>query len=227
MIIDLHVHTRQLSYDSEVDVEEAIQEAKRIGLDCICLTDHNKSWDRDHVQELSTKWDFPVMCGVEVDTAEGHILVFGIQSNFDRVIPARELRDLVLEEGGIMIAAHPFRGFLSFGTNVLDLFPEQAFAKPVLQYVDIIEGFNGSSFTRENHLTLEVAERLSLKTIGGSDAHAIDRIGRCVTIFDNEVHDETELIRELRTGNYKPGVMVDGTAVNGYDGFMRAPRLLK
>lgn len=227
MIIDLHVHTKHLSYDSEVDVEEAIQAAKRIGLDCICLTDHNKSWDTDYIRELSSKWDFPVMCGIEVDTVEGHILVFGIQRNFGRVIPARELRELVLEEGGIMIAAHPYRGFLSFGTNVLELFPEQAFTKPVLQYVDAIEGFNGSSFTRENHLTLEVAERLNLKTIGGSDAHAIDRIGRCVTIFDNDVHNETELIEELRAGDYKPGVMVDGTAVNGYDGFMRAQRFLR
>ena len=44
MVIDLHIHTKGLSPCSEMDAEEAVLEAKRIGLDGICFTEHNKPW---------------------------------------------------------------------------------------------------------------------------------------------------------------------------------------
>ena len=40
-VIDLHVHTSQASPCSSAPVDELIQQAKRNGLDAICLTDHN------------------------------------------------------------------------------------------------------------------------------------------------------------------------------------------
>jgi hypothetical protein len=38
--------------------------------------------------------------------------------------------------------------------------------------------------------------------VAGSDAHRLDEVGRCVTIFEREVHTERELIEELRARRF-------------------------
>jgi len=45
MIIDLHVHSSVASPCSSAPVDVLIEEAKKIGLDGMCLTDHNHVWD--------------------------------------------------------------------------------------------------------------------------------------------------------------------------------------
>jgi hypothetical protein len=44
-------------------------------------------------------------------------------------------------------------------------------------------------------------KRLGLPGTGGSDAHQVHDIGRCVTVFKNEVCGEENFIREIRAGN--------------------------
>jgi hypothetical protein len=39
--------------------------------------------------------------------------------------------------------------------------------------------------------------------VAGSDAHRIDEIGRCVTIFQKEIRNEQELVEELRAGRFR------------------------
>ena len=55
-----------------------IREAKRIGLDGMCITDHDSFWDPDRTQELSRLHDLLVLPGCEVTTNEGHLLVYGL-----------------------------------------------------------------------------------------------------------------------------------------------------
>jgi histidinol phosphatase-like PHP family hydrolase len=81
MIIDLHVHTRVLSPCSNIDPECAIIEAKKIGLDGLCFTEHEKMWKTEDLDILSKKWNFPLFRGVEVEIRDGHILVFGLENN--------------------------------------------------------------------------------------------------------------------------------------------------
>ena len=52
MLIDLHVHTSPRSLCSNIDPEELVQEAKRIGLDGFCLTEHQVLWDWEEVVGL-------------------------------------------------------------------------------------------------------------------------------------------------------------------------------
>jgi len=152
LIIDIHIHTKPLSADSNLDAEEAIQGAKKLGLDGICLTEHNRSWALEEIEALRLKWNFPIFGGVEVDTIEGHVLVFGLHRDFEGVIRVDELRKAVVEEQGVMIAAHPFKGFRAFGFSELNLTPEQGSKRPVFKSVDAIEGFNGKSNEKENGL---------------------------------------------------------------------------
>ena len=203
MIIDLHVHTNPLSSDSVMDAEEAIQEAKRIGLDGICLTEHNKVWELEDIQRLSSKWNFPVWRGVEVEVVEGHILVFGLYRDFEGTIRVDELRRWVSEADGIMVVAHPFKGFRVFDFSDLKLSPEQASKRPVFKSVDAIEAFNGRSNERENNMAHEVGKILGLRETGGSDAHSVGELGRCVTILEDNITTEADLIAQLRAGTFK------------------------
>jgi hypothetical protein len=50
----------------------------------------------------------------------------------------------------------------------------------------------------------DLARILGLPTTGGSDAHTTSAIGRTVTEFARPVHDETDLVREIREGRIRP-----------------------
>src|SRR5512139_580634 len=77
--IDLHVHTNPLSPDSFMSAEQAIETAKEIGLDGICLTEHDRAWQLSEIQLLREKHGFRVFRGVEVMLRGGiEMLVFGL-----------------------------------------------------------------------------------------------------------------------------------------------------
>ena len=79
MIIDIHTHTSLNSDDSILEIEELIYEAKRVGLDGICVTDHDRFWASDELAKLSKLHKFLVIPGCEITTNEGHMLVYGLK----------------------------------------------------------------------------------------------------------------------------------------------------
>ena len=74
MLIDIHTHTYPTSDDSELTPEELISEAKRIGLDGICLTDHDGFWDPSDVEKLGKDNVYLFIPGCEVTTDEVNLL---------------------------------------------------------------------------------------------------------------------------------------------------------
>jgi hypothetical protein len=115
----------------------------------------------------------------------------------------QELREKVTAAGGYMIAAHPFRGFKTFGIGQLQLTVEQACKRKVLEFVDAVEVGNGKLSPEENDMARKVAEKLGLPGTGGSDAHRVDEIGTWVTVFEKEIQSEIELVQELHAGRFK------------------------
>jgi len=210
LIIDLHVHTKELSPDADRDAEEAIREAKEKGLDGICFTDHNRAWSVEDTEKLSKKWDFVVIGGMEVDTAEGHMLVFGLHEDIKKTMHVSQLRQMVDKVGGVIVFAHPFKSFLMFGMSDISLDVEQASARPALKVVDALEAFSGRAGESENRLAQDVAKKLGMKGTGGSDGHRPGEIGRCVTIFENDIKNEAELIAELKAGRFSADYFVGG-----------------
>jgi len=204
MIIDLHVHTSPASPCSSAPVDQLVEEAKRIGLDGICLTDHNFLWDPGLVEGLRQKHGFLVMRGNEITTDQGDMVVFGLYKDIQGIIKLKELREEVLREGGFMIVAHPFRGFLTFGVGQLGLTPEKAMERPLLKMVDAVEVLNGKVTEKENSFASEVAAGLGLPVTGGSDAHEVDEVGVYATQFAGAIENEEDLIAALKKGNYSP-----------------------
>jgi predicted metal-dependent phosphoesterase TrpH len=204
MMIDLHTHSSPASKCSSAPVDDLIEEAKRIGLDGICLTDHNFEWDDKRVSELKRKHDFLVLKGNEILTDQGDILVFGLDEDIEGVIKLDELRKKVEAAEGFMIAAHPFRGFLVVGVGQLGLTREKAAERRLFKMVDGVEVLNGKVTERENSLALEVGEGLGLTLVGGSDAHEVEDVGIYATHFQVEIKDERDFVKALKEGDCKP-----------------------
>ncbi|MDR3554437.1 MAG: PHP domain-containing protein [Syntrophobacteraceae bacterium] len=203
-VIDLHTHSFPASSCSSTSVDELIEEAKRIGLNAICLTDHNHVWTPGQVEALRQKHGFPLLRGNEITTNQGDMLVFGLEKDIKGIITLEDLRKEVLAAGAFMIAAHPFRGFLTFSTVQLGLTPETAAQRPLFRLVDGMEVLNGKVTEKENAFSSSVAETLRLPATGGSDAHQACEVGKYATRFFAEVHTEAELVRALKSGEYVP-----------------------
>jgi predicted metal-dependent phosphoesterase TrpH len=204
MIIDLHVHTSPASPCSSCTVEEIIQEAKRIGLDGVCLTDHNYVWDPDEVEALRQKHKLLILRGNEITTDQGDMVVFGLEKEITGIAKLKDLREEVSAAKGFIIVAHPFRGFLTFGIGKLGLTPEKAMERPLFKYVDAVEVMNCKVTRKENSFAAKVAEGLNLPATGGSDAHEVSEVGIYATRFSHVIKDEKDLIEALRTGEYSP-----------------------
>jgi predicted metal-dependent phosphoesterase TrpH len=206
MIIDIHTHSHPASSCSSVSEDRLIEEAKRIGLDGICLTDHNYVWDPDRVKELNQKHGFLVLRGNEITTDQGHMLVFGLDTNISErgIVKLDELSREVKKADGFMIVVHPFRGFLTFGVGQLGLTLEKAIQRPLFKYVDAVEVMNGKVTKEENDFASKVAAGLGLPGIGGSDAHTASEVGLYATRFQNYIKGEKDLTDMLKSGRFSP-----------------------
>lgn len=202
MRIDLHLHTAPRSPCSVMEPEEAAREAARLGLDAICFTEHHRIWPREDLERIETLAGIKVFGGTEITTDQGDILVFGISRAVVDVVPIADLRRHVAADGGYMIVAHPFRGFRLFGLGQLGMDAANAAERPVFAYVDAVEVSNGRLTDAENATARDVAEQLGLPGVAGSDAHRLDEIGHCVTVFDGEPKDEHELVEALHAGAF-------------------------
>jgi hypothetical protein len=43
---------------------------------------------------------------------------------------------------------------------------------------------------------------LGFATSGGSDAHFVDELGKCITTFEKDIRTEVELMEELKAGRF-------------------------
>ncbi len=206
MLIDLHTHTTPQSEDSYLTPDELITTAKRAGLDAICLTEHDRFWDDDDIAELSSKHDFLIFPGVEITTEQAHLLVFGLKKYIFGMHRAAFVRQLVDEAGGVIIVAHPYRRhyLLDEGPEGERYYPAltRACESPVFELADAIEVLNGRGSKNENAFSKDIAKRLGMPGIAASDAHEVEDIGRCATLFERRVSNLHELITELKAGRF-------------------------
>lgn len=200
--IDIHVHTYPASPCSSATEDELIQEAKRIGLDAICFTDHNFVWDPDRIAALQKKHKFLILRGNEITTDQGDMLVFGLDEDIKGIISIESLRQKVIAVNGFMIAAHPFRGFLTFDTSHVGMTPQKAMERPLFKQVDALEVLNGKVTPKENKFAHQVAKGLNLPATGGSDAHEVLEVGQYATRFFEPIKNESDLLEALKSADF-------------------------
>jgi hypothetical protein len=170
-------------------------------IDGFVLTEHRKfDFDEDYA-ELSAENEVVILKGSELDTDLGHFLVYGVNEELAHRIEfgnvrmdAMKLVAAAEETGGIAIPAHPGRagiGLYEFAKNGLDLSALRAG-----------ELLNGSNRPGEQERAENLLSRLRLAGTGGSDAHLVSAIGKCMTRFDSRISTEAELVAGLREGGF-------------------------
>lgn len=210
-LVDMHTHTTKISPDSSISPQDMILEAKRIGLDAVCFTEHGRGWDQQELDELAKKYDFTVFRGIEITSDLGHILVFGVNGPVGAFQKAKDLRQAVKQAGGFMILAHPF--YRAFDRRFPNSFqqaalpppprtPNEAANLPVFELVDEMEVINAGCSDYENFFAYQVARQLGMRGTGSSDAHSEHGLGRNVTVFPRAMKSVGELMEELRAGNF-------------------------
>jgi predicted metal-dependent phosphoesterase TrpH len=177
--IDLHVHSK-FSGDTDSEPEESVLHAIRAGLQGIAFTEHYSYEASGFAEGLREKYKDKIMIfrGVEFSSAEGHCLVFGVNTDtlsiknasIENIIP------LVNGKGGVVIPTHPFRGSNSIGDRIIDL-----------KDLCALEGHNGYAHYFQNAKAVRTAEELKLPYTGGSDAHLSHEVGACYTEFRHVV----------------------------------------
>jgi predicted metal-dependent phosphoesterase TrpH len=198
---DLHVHTSH-SYDGFCSIEKAVKVAKAKGLNGIAIADHNSIDGHRKARELSNE-NFLVILGIEVSSIAGHIVGLGVNEAIPGDLTAEETIEKIRGQGGIAIAAHPFR--LKRSSELLK-------AK-----FDAIEAFNSRNFLG-NRLAREFAEANNLPMTAGSDAHFCEEIGLAGVKIDCQLEldsvlksikkGETSIFgRNLPVLNYMKGAM--------------------
>jgi len=203
LIIDLHTHTLVGSDDSYVDIDELVQRAKESGLDGVCITDHEWFWKQSTIERFRRELDFLILPGVEMNTEDGHFLVFGLERYVFGMHRTNFLKKELDKVGGVMILAHPYRRNMYYGEEVEDSVKRYS-KRSFFELVDIIETHNGRATEKQSLFSQLLSQRLHFKGTGGSDAHQLRDIPSCATSFERDISNVQELITELKAGRFQP-----------------------
>jgi predicted metal-dependent phosphoesterase TrpH len=177
--IDLHVHSKY-SGDTDAEPEEMILRAISLGMHGIAFTEHYYYEASEPVERLREKYGETILIvrGVELSAAEGHCLVFGV--NTDKLSVSHAPVDVVVrvvaDAGGVVIPSHPFRLGNGVGEAIFHM-----------QGLCALEGCNGANLHSFNIKAIEAAREMKLPFTGGSDAHAAEEVGSCYTVFSDRV----------------------------------------
>ncbi|MDD7401407.1 MAG: PHP domain-containing protein [Eubacteriales bacterium] len=196
MFVDLHMHEMRYSPDSKQCLEDMVVKAKQMGLDAIAITDHDSMEIADFAQEYVEKVNFPIYVGVEYYSLQGDIVTFGITDFPKERIPAQDFINYVYAEGGVTIAAHPFRN------NNRGLEHNLATIKNLTG----VEVLNGSTTDAANLLAYQYCQDRGMAAIGSSDSHVLDRVGRYATYLEEEAFTTEELVEVIKKKLTKPAI---------------------
>ena len=211
-IIDMHLHTTKGASDSMLNPDDLIDEARRIGLTGVNITEHDRMWESWDLAPFRKKHEGVfVSNGMEVSTDMGHILAIGLKGYESGIRRLARLREVADEQGAFLIVAHPFRHFFDpvhfrrEGKEPFDLMPEQAAKLPVFQLVHGIEVLNGCNTPRENYFALQVAKTIGKPGTGGSDAHSTQGIGYFTAVFEETLESSEQMLDQMHKGRFFPG----------------------
>lgn len=217
MLIDLHNHTWPRSHDSVLDPADLATRARAAGLDGICLTEHDNVWDPEEIERLAEDQQFLIIPGIEVSTDDGHILAFGVEKYTFGMHRIERLAKHVNENGGCMLAAHPYRRQMPWK----DTDPEwqkalkNASENPAYVHCTGLEILNGRGKEKENQFSQDLAGILELPGTAGTDSHAIHDIGKVATYFESDrIESWQSLVHELKTGRFHAVDMESGQEIS-------------
>lgn len=201
VLIDIHCHTSDHSYDGKVPGEVLVRTLAKQGFAGVVLTDHNYVWPAAELEELRGRAgvgaEFLLLSGQEVRTAHdgvmyGDLLVYGLEESLPDETSPMEVFKRVAAVGGFCIAPHAAVPRIGFGNHIAS-FP-----------VTAVEGWNGRYGREVSAQSRRLAEEQGLPQVGGSDSHAEREIGGGGTLLEELPRDLAELGGMIRDGRCAP-----------------------
>ncbi|TFG73314.1 MAG: PHP domain-containing protein [Anaerolineales bacterium] len=195
MIIDMHVHTEKYSGCAHMSPQVMAKTAIERGMDGVVITEHDYLWSEIETQTLQAQFpELKILRGIEVSTAEGHALAYGISTEntayFYPNVPLSELTRIVHDVGGIVILAHPAR--------YEDEIPNEVYTAGI-DGVELMS-MNVRKYMEQAIETIQ--SQLKLPGIAGTDAHVTDSLGIYGTNFQVAIDSEQELVAAIKAHAY-------------------------
>src|SRR4051812_44903005 len=197
MKFDMHIHTTRHSPDSALEPDELVRQARVVGLDGVVITEHDWLWTENELAELrQTAPGLVILAGVEVSAREGHFLCYGVKepSRIPRGIGVASLCQEVHRQGGVVVAAHPFR----WGQPFREILREQ---QPELDGLEMMSSNMDDDCRRQ---AAAVAATESWAQLGNSDAHEARVLAACYTVFEVPIQTTADVVDAIRSRKCSP-----------------------
>jgi len=199
---DLHIHTS--ASDGTASVQEVLDHvARRGGLDVIAITDHDRLDASLWAYEQQGRYPFDIVPGLEVTSAEGHVLGLWVTQPVSRNLSLAETVAAIHEQNGLAVLAHPFE------PTIVPMACIRHYRNPTVLIkigIDAIETVNAGAFTPgHNWLARRVFESQEIAVVGNSDAHMPGSIGTGFTRFQGRT------AADLRESLVKRETVAEGT----------------
>lgn len=228
MYIDFHTHgklAKKLPF-SQAYTDWLFCEAKKAGLDAICLTEHFNTLQFDDLYNyVFSRGDIDgdsvvlenglrIFPGMETDIAQGgHILCIGpvpaiLELNHqlepfkskDNFLPFTQLMELFVQYPVIIGAGHPFRD----GSHIPELTANEL---SHLHFLDM----NGKDIALNKETiqnkTTQLAAKLGIPVVAGSDTHQAVQYGCITNCFYNGASTVHDLYEQMLNKNYSIEIM--------------------
>lgn len=171
--VELHTHS-SLSYDGRDPVDLLLEQASAVGLDAIAITDHDELDASLEAAEKASDYGLVGITGMEVTSAVGHVLAFGIDELIPSGLSFDDTLDRIRNQGGVAVVPHPFQ------KSRHGVAPH--ITRDQLASADAIEVYNSRLLTGlANRKAEKFAAGRNLPMTAGSDAHISEMVGQAVT----------------------------------------------
>jgi len=210
MLIDLHAHS-YLTRGCSLNPREVLARAELHGIDGVAFTEKNTQDGCEELLDLGKTSKVKVFVGMELDTDRGQYICFfenplsapePVQmwgSNREKPWRVEECLPKLKALGAAIIAARPFDTEFPF--------PSRDYINS-LDCLCAIEVYNPTVSLGANELALEMAKKMQLPGVGGSDAkESLDEIGYGATLFEKPIHSQKALLEALAKGAFWPVMM--------------------
>jgi predicted metal-dependent phosphoesterase TrpH len=198
--LDLHNHTAY-STDGLMSPPVLMRTARKKGVGCIAVTDHNTIVGAlECVALAEADPSLPrVIPGVEVSTADGDVIALYVTQPIPRGLSALDTMVRIREQGGVVYLPHPYdsvrRGTISSKVR------EQVAAE-----ADIVEVLNGKSLSSWSVRNSDgLAGRHGKPRGAGSDAHGRTEVGRAYVSIERQPTSD-DLVALVAAGRLREGL---------------------
>ncbi|MGQ0734889.1 MAG: PHP domain-containing protein [Acidobacteriota bacterium] len=210
MIVDClaHVHS-SFSYDSQMDLTDIARTARRHGIQCVLMSEHNNLLTATQMADFVGRCDelsdetLLIVPGLELafDSNRVHLLAFGVRRYIQSTGPActfRSLIDAVRQADGVPVLAHPTHRQAVDRLDPGDL--------EELDGIEIWNAKNGNRFF-PTVPDLEILKRVrtTVRTafgFAGADWHDLNRFPRLVLRIDVPTLTRDAILGRLKSGAF-------------------------